>query len=306
MKKNKTNRTNLSQHSLRSSLNEKIGRIKASIRRFTVGVCFSSTVRHFWDKLEKDFLFKIFQYTLKKYNVDFFYKDEMGILTKRKHDDNFKYIFSTKYSCDSMPMMITLNSQIKNSNICVDVGANIGITAIWMAKNSKKVYAFEPVPDNVNRLVENLEANNILNVNIIKKAVSNKNGDAILTLFNSYGHHSLSSKHISSPKGAISVETITLDKFAECEKIDKIDVLKIDVEGFELEVLQGAKKMLTEKRVNMIIFEHAPILMKLQDRKPSEVVEFLIGLGYSIYRLDGTEITLQDSITLEQQDLYAK
>jgi len=89
------------------------------------------------NKVDK-YLFKMFSYVLKKYNVCFYYQDSMGILTKRNYSDNFEYIFKTKNSCDAMPMMQALDDRIKDLSICMDIGANIGIVSIWMAKKNKK------------------------------------------------------------------------------------------------------------------------------------------------------------------------
>ncbi len=256
-------------------------------------------------KLIKKYKFKVFSHILKRYNVEFFFRDRMGILTKREFEDNFEYIFSTKNSCDAMPMMIALNEKIQNSNISMDVGANIGITTIWMAKNSKKVYAFEPELNNINRFNENLEVNNINNVKLVQKAVSDREGVATFNLFNSYGHHSLDSNHISKVKEVIQVKTITLDKFCKEKNIKKIDLLKIDVEGFEAQVLKGSKELLRNKSINMIIFEYSSVLLEKQKKDKKEVMNFLHNYDYQIFKLDGTKVNEDNINNLIQEDLYA-
>jgi len=163
--------------------------------------------------------FSIFASILKKYKVKFFFEDKLGILTKREFDDNYEFLFSTGYSCDSMPMMIALNDRIKGTKIAVDVGANIGITGIWMAKNCAHVYAFEPVETNIRRMKENFVANHISNIEIIANALSNHNGEAELKIYDSFGHHSFLDSHVSEKKGTQKVQTVRLDDFCNSNSL---------------------------------------------------------------------------------------
>lgn len=192
--------------------------------------------------------FNIFSNILKKYDVEIFHKDRMGFFIKRKYDDNFKYIFETNNSCDAVPLMESLSKRINNSKIGIDVGANIGITTIWMSKNCEKVYAFEPEIENIERFNENMLANNIVNVELIQKAVSDSQGEMKLNVLESYGHHSLGKVSTSKQVGIQAVSVVTLDMFCTSTNIDEIDFLKVDVEGFEMEVFKGAINLFENKK----------------------------------------------------------
>lgn len=266
---------------------------------------FSSKIKNkinfYIEKIE----FNVFASLLKKYKVDFYYKDQLGILTKREFGDNFQYIFKTKNSCDAVPLMLALSGRIKNSNISIDIGANIGITAIWMAKNSNKVYAFEPEKNNLKRLKDNLKVNGIDNVEIVEKAVSDRDTVGVLNIFESYGHHSLSANHISSPINTQQVDIISLEKFCNLNNISEIDFLKIDVEGFELEVLMGAKNLLNNKKIKVIAFEHSKVLLEEQKRPLDSVIKLLINNGYEVFDLNNNKVEIDKIKYLVQQDLYA-
>ncbi|MDD2509166.1 MAG: FkbM family methyltransferase [Aliarcobacter skirrowii] len=248
---------------------------------------------------------KIFQEILKEHRLDFIFRDKMGILTRRKHSDNIEYILKTNNSCDALPMMEALNDMITNSNICIDIGANIGITSVWLAKNSKKVYAFEPEEKNIIRFREQMSLNNIENVELSEMIVSDSSDIKILHIFESYGHHSLSPYHVTDKVGEIQVQSVTLDEFCNNKDIDQIDCLKVDVEGFELEVFHGSKKKLQNKSIKVIIFEHSPVLLRKQNRNIEDVMLFLNKYGYRVFTLNHKEINYSDIKDLGQEDLYA-
>jgi FkbM family methyltransferase len=249
--------------------------------------------------------FRTFNEILTRYNVRLCFKDSLGIVTAREPSDNFKFMFQTGFSCDAVPMMEKLKDKVFPAETCFDIGANIGITTIWLAKNAKKVFAFEPISSNLTRLTENLELNHIQNVEVFKEAVSDMEGSREIFLYNSYGHHSLSPEHVSAPVSKEIIHSVTLDNFCREKSVEKIDVLKIDVEGFELEVLSGAHELLSKHCVKYIIFEHSRILMEKQQRPFDQVYQLLTKYGYRVFDLNDKQIKQEDFLKLGQEDLYA-
>lgn len=252
-----------------------------------------------------NFQFRIFASLLRSHGIAFIFRDPLGILTRREPTDNFAVIFSTGYSCDAVPMMLALSSKVKGSDIAFDVGANIGITTTWLARNSRHVYAFEPEPGNLLRQAETLGLNQVKNVTTVPCAVSDQTGTLSLHIYESYGHHSLSPAHHKRPVGCLSIQTTTLDIFCQERSITQIDVLKIDVEGFELEVLRGARTLLSEHKIYLIIFEHSKTLLEIQKRDPCAVFQFLLEYNYSIFDLNGRKLTKESLLHLADQDIYA-
>ncbi len=171
-----------------------------------------------------------------------------------------------------------------------DVGANEGkyTKLIHSVITNAEIYAFEPHYKTYKLLNENVKA--IQNVKTFNIAVSDKISK--LKLFDyiekdGSGHASLNSEIFSTVHKASTisheVEAKTIDVISEENKLKQIDFLKIDVEGHELEVLKGAKKMLSNKKISIIQFEFTQLntTIKVFFKDFYE----LLSDNYKIYRL---------------------
>lgn len=123
----------------------------------------------------------------------------------------------------------TLLEKITNDSIVLDVGAHVGTMTIPFSKRAKKVYAFEPVSTNIAYLKKNLTDNNVNNVEVIEMALGGHSGRINMVPNDA---HNAGSYKVSAGD---MVEMQTLDSFNL-----KPDLIKIDVEGFEPDVLEGA------------------------------------------------------------------
>jgi FkbM family methyltransferase len=188
---------------------------------------------------------------------------------------------------------------IRPGDIAFDVGANVGIYTVLLSGlcgPSGRVWAFEPVPDTYWRLRETLALNRCANVAPVQSAVCERDGTARLNLFdpqfsewNSLGSPSMcnpSGVGRISPHQSIDVPASTLDLFCATEKIERVNFLKVDVEGFELAVFKGAEVLLRERRVDCLCFEISLESLKGAGMKSREVFEFLEACGYFSYSLD--------------------
>lgn len=148
----------------------------------------------------------------------------------------------------------------KKSNVILDIGANTGIfTMLSCAVNPKaRVFAFEPSKNIFNKLSQNINKNKFTPT-LLMKAVSNQNGIQTFYDFDFEMHTSASlnfekitdMQEDSKHHVKTDVETVTLDKFCVDNNIDKIDLLKIDVEMHEPEVLEGYQQL---------IYQHMPVI----------------------------------------------
>lgn len=147
-----------------------------------------------------------------------------------------------------------------SDRIALDIGANHGIYTIPMASKFKKIYAFEPHPQNISILEGNLKKYNIQNVEIVPKAVSNRSGTMNMTTNpHNSGGHTLSEKVASHQEWGfvntttLEVPTITLDEF--CKDLD-VEFMKIDIEGAEDFMFEGATEFLKRNSINIMLEVH--------------------------------------------------
>ena len=115
-----------------------------------------------------------------------------------------------------------------------------------------KVIAFEPVPSNLDHLRKHVQLNRLTNVEIIDAAISDTVGAASF----SYGK-SASMGHLTETSADITVSTYPLDYLVDEMRIPPPDVMKIDVEGAELRVLQGAARTLEQYRPTILLATHS-------------------------------------------------
>lgn len=158
-------------------------------------------------------------------------------------------------------------SHFSPGKVLVDVGANIGAYAIRAAKQGMSVYAFEPSPANRAFLRRNFDLNPGVerNITVVEDAL----GDADAT--GTLSDDGLSSRLESADGYTVSIRT--LDSF----KLPQIDLMKVDVEGYELNVLSGAKETLRMLRPTILLELHST----LGEQKTKDLFEFVGNLGYS-------------------------
>ena len=130
-------------------------------------------------------------------------------------------------------------SFIRNKDI-IDAGSFTGDTSLPLSRiTEKKVYAFEPFEDSFNILKKNIGENNIKNIVPKNKSLGNINGERTLFLSGDNVQGISSDPNIRSYDSEINVQEVTIDKFVEENGID-LGLIKVDVEGAEMDLLEGA------------------------------------------------------------------
>jgi FkbM family methyltransferase len=151
----------------------------------------------------------------------------------------------------------------KADAVCVDVGANIGSTALAWTRTLKrgKIYAIEPHPETYRILLRNIGLNGATDIILPRQiAVGSNDGESTL-LVSDQGTMAMRPGNYKWQGREISTPLMTLDSFIEKEGIKSIDILKIDIEGFEAEALEGASETLNMTK-NIVLEYHSPVLRK--------------------------------------------
>ena len=182
-----------------------------------------------------------------------------------------------------------MKEKIKVGNIVVDVGANIGLHTLNMARivgNTGQVFAFEPDPSNFKILGKNVKVNNYKNIILEQKAVGDKHGRATLYHADNPGMHRIFPQ-TKQAKGQVQVELTSLDKyFIDSNLADKINFIKIDVEGLEFSVLKGMKNILKNNKKIKILFEFMPKNTMEAGFTPIKVLNYLTSYDFKLFCLD--------------------
>jgi FkbM family methyltransferase len=168
----------------------------------------------------------------------------------------------------------------EEGDVVVDVGAYIGRHTLIASKRvgkSGKVIAIEPDPKNFEILKHNVQANQLTNVVLLSVAASNREGFVRLYLGDSGGW---SSSFVVTGK-QVDVPCSTLDALLEKLGIEKVDWMKVDVEGAALAVLDGSTRLLRRSRNLKVIVEIHPNVCEER-----QVISLLERSGYQVRNLE--------------------
>jgi FkbM family methyltransferase len=173
------------------------------------------------------------------------------------------------------PEMIAWKRALRPGDLFVDVGANVGSYAIWAGDLGAEVIALEPAQDTFRLLAENVALNRHP-ITAIRAAAGAAGGTARFT-------SGLDSVNRIDTAGSVRATVVTIDSVVGNRVVGG---MKVDVEGFEIEVLRGCRKALSERRLRLIQLEWNATSQAAAgaDRRP--VAELLMAHGYSLHRPD--------------------
>ena len=172
-----------------------------------------------------------------------------------------------------------------------DVGANVGELTLLFSRfvADGSVHAFEASSAAFKRLALVCDAAGRRNVALNHLALSDKSGsirlhvyDDAYSSFNSQAARPLKNYGLAlEPVGVEETTATTVDDYCASKKIERIDLLKIDVEGAELQVMQGARRMLQSKQIRCLTFEFGQTTFDMGNT-PEEIEDFLKEMNYKI------------------------
>ncbi len=177
----------------------------------------------------------------------------------------------------------------------VDVGANHGMFSLEAAHLTGPegiVHAFEPAPATRRILLGNLAENGLTTVSVFPFALGESPGAARLRVhrelsgLNSLADHDITwNQETLHADEIVEVHVTTLDAHANAERLGRIDFLKIDVEGFELGVIRGARGLLLARRIDRIMLEIGDVTCANAGVEPIELLTELEALGYQLHAI---------------------
>lgn len=169
--------------------------------------------------------------------------------------------------------------------VALDIGANIGATAIVLSQylGRGQVYAIEPGKKIFSLLEKNIRKNNIPNVKVLNCAVSDTSTKLRFFENSAYGHIDLSSPEESSDDG--SIDAFSLDDLVDSLNVERLDFLKVDVEGFEHQVLKGAQKTLGRFNPMLYLEFNSWCLLNHSNTNPLELANYLLRNFKFVYRV---------------------
>ena len=188
---------------------------------------------------------KTFKYYSDKYELDVMFK-EMGF-----EFSNVKQLKQIVTMINDIVLsdQYLVKKHIKKDFIVIDAGANIGIFSIFASLFAKHIYAFEPETNNFEKLKKHISNLNLKNVSCLELGLGNLDKTSLLCKnnINTLSHSIIDSDfYLKSTKDTEEVKLTSLDNFMKKKNIDHVDFIKIDVEGYEIKVLRGAKSVISK------------------------------------------------------------
>ena len=167
----------------------------------------------------------------------------------------------------------------------LDVGANLGIVSLVLAHRFPecRIHAFEPNPSTVQALRKNLEYNDVDNVLVQDVAVGEVSGT--INFDANPENRGTARRPNEETDYTEEVSCITLDEYVEEQQIEEVTLLKVDVEGYEKAVFEGAERLLSNQRVEVVYFEVCPALSREIGFAPEAAATMLEEFGYRLYRM---------------------
>jgi FkbM family methyltransferase len=183
----------------------------------------------------------------------------------------------------------------KKQNVIFDIGANVGYYSLIAATQLPKgrIFAFEPITKTYNRAKKNIELNKFTNIELNQLAMSATNGQLSLNIGNvhNWGMSSINTHdHLSGETQVVTCKTV--DSFIRDKNLQELNLVKIDVEGSEMEVLKGMQTTLQTLKPTLLV-EVLNETLKKTGFSALDVYSYLWDNGYKAYRiLDTTKLEL--------------
>ncbi|WP_284352869.1 FkbM family methyltransferase [Roseisolibacter agri] len=188
-----------------------------------------------------------------------------------------------------------VDREVRAGDVCYDLGASIGYLSLLMARRARQVYAFEPAPHAAAEIRRHSAANGFAHIEVVGLPVSDRPRNVTFALTDvAYGSAIVDGK---TQWPTLDLTATTLDQFAQDHELP--DFVKIDVEGEEGRVLEGARTLLERGTMTWCIELHnAPVAR--------HVLELLEAHGYVVETLDGQRFAVHGDVIAGDVQIVAR
>lgn len=174
---------------------------------------------------------------------------------------------------------------LREADICVDIGANVGVYTVLLAATASQgtVHSFEPAAFHFRVLELNVLANRVSNAILNNCAIGDGSDDVEFYVAQDGGFSSTLDTGRKPIVDKMNVKMTTLDLYCSQARLPRVDVLKVDVEGGEFRVLQGAKELLSDhkRKPRLVMLELYEPMLRRFGVGISDVVSLMKNYGYS-------------------------
>ncbi|MBA3831341.1 MAG: FkbM family methyltransferase [Chthoniobacterales bacterium] len=182
-----------------------------------------------------------------------------------------------------------LARRLQKGDVAVDVGANIGVYSQFLARcvgARGAVHSFEPSPDNFERLQAGLASSS--NVQVNQLAVSDKSEETTLYISNDLNVDHRVYPTSGMPRQTVTIRSTTLDDYFRPG--ERVNLIKMDVQGYELHALRGAERVLADNPSLKLLLEYWPHGLQQAGASAAELLHFLYDHRLTAFRLFGNDL----------------
>jgi len=190
-------------------------------------------------------------------------------------------LYAAYKACTDRAERELLKKNLFPGAVAADVGANIGIYSLFLSRCvglSGVVHSFEPSPKNFRRLRS--ATRKLPNVHVCQAAVGERSGKTMLYLSDKLNVDHRTYSTAGDARRALQIELMALDDYFKSG--ERVDLIKIDIQGYELHALRGAKRILGENPDIKLLLEFWPYGLKQAGAKWSDLIDMLRGLGMDL------------------------
>lgn len=184
-----------------------------------------------------------------------------------------------------------MRAVLRTGDCYVDAGANIGTMSLWAAKlvgPTGKVYCFEPEPTIFGLLERNIALNKMQQVRPFNLALGAESGEAVIFRDPQKNRGSATLTEEGGAQPGHTVQVATLDDVLAQQQIQAVRMLKVDVEGWELDVLRGGQQLLSGPQAPILCIEYSNETNARRHEAAANIYEWVRGVNdYQVYKLRG-------------------